>query len=485
MKGKCSNKLGSPVGGIVPILKKIQDAGIPKLMRKCLGGRVAQAKYQYHDAFTSWTLAAICGCKRIEQITKLKKKLEFIPHLKIPSHDTIARLMKKQATEIKVERRISNDKEATINYTHYNENINLNRMLIQSTKAIGALKEGIHYTMDFDATYIECLRRGSLRALDEEGNLKHAKIGVNPMVCLIGDLPVFISMRNANAAASFKILECLENSLKLLDESKIKIGRVISDAAGFNKTVMSMLDNRGIKFNIRFSYRKRMIDFNNQIKKCTTWRKTEIETANFFWDCEVADITYKMSKEYFEKEEAKTYRVVSVRIPTKETLALTLSQEELERREMIKEKIKRLAKKGVLKEMGKPYEDMNWKEIDGYLYKFYITNDYDKTSEEIIREYNKRGNAERKFSFMKNDFAWKQLPFDEMNHNTVFLISAALANNIFRGALELFKDRVPGMKLTNRLPEFRELFINVGCAYIRKIFVFFNNNDIPYDELMI
>lgn len=484
VKARCSNRYISPVGGVVPILKKIQDVGIPQLIRKCLGERVAQAKYAYHDGLIGWTLAQICGCRRIENITKMKKKLSIIPKLKVPSHDTVGRIMKKLATETLIQRSVAKKREGKITYTHYNENIAMNRMLIKSTKLIGALKEGVSYTMDIDATFIDTLNRGAVRGLDENGNLDHGKIGFNPMICLIGDLPVFISMRSGSAAASFKITECLENSLKLLEESKIKVGRIISDAAGFNKSAMAFIDNKGIKFNMRFKYTKNMKNLNKQLEDCTTWRKTEIETANYFWDCEVADIPYTMSKEYFETEDAKTYRVVAIRMPTEETLAKTLGSEERERRAMIKEKMKILAKKKVLKELGKTYEDIHWKVIGDYQYKFFITNDFDKASEEIVKEYNKRGGAERKFSFMKDEFAWELPPFAEMNHNTVFMITAALANNIFRGVLELFKNKVPGLKVSNRLPEFRELFINVACTYIRNTFVFFSQ-DILYDELMI
>jgi hypothetical protein len=485
VKARCSHKIGSPIGGIVPILKKIQDAGIPKIMRKCLGGRVNQAKYQYHDGLISWTLAAICGCKRIEQITKLKKKLEFIPFLKVPSHDTIGRIMKKLSTGIKISRAVTREREASFVYTYYNENLNLNRMLIKCTKAIGALKEGIHYSMDFDATYIECMRTGAIRTLDKNDDLNHAKIGFNPMIASVAGLPVFISMRNGNAAASFMILECLDNTLKLLEESNIKIGRVTADAAAFNKSVMSLLDNKGIKFNIRFSYQKRMIDFNQQLQSCSTWRKTEIETANYFWDCEVGDFSYTVSKKHYEHGAPKTYRVVTVRIPSHELLESTLSKEELDRRALINNKMGILKKKKALKDLMKPYEDMNWKKIGDYLYKFYITNDTERTSEEIIREYNiKRGTAERRFSFLKSDFSVSQMAFDKMEHNTVFLICAALAHNVFKGALELFKDKVPGLKSTHRLPEFIERFIRVACIYTGNTFVFFSQ-DILYDELMI
>ncbi|MCW3072754.1 MAG: hypothetical protein JWO44_2644 [Bacteroidetes bacterium] len=414
----------------------------------------------------------------------MKKKLAIIPGLKVPSHDTVGRIMQKVSTKPKMERNITKAKEAKISFTHYDDNIPMNELLVKSTKLIGALKENVSYTMDIDATFINTLKRGALRILDKNGNLDHGKIGFNPMICLIGSLPVFISMRSGNAAANFRITECLESSLKLLEESKIKVGRIISDAAGFTKTAMALIDNKGIKFNMRFIYKKNYIDFNEKLQSCSTWRETEIETANFFWDCEVADIPHKMSKMYYETEDAKDYRVVALRIPTDEMLLRTLGKEEIERRAMIKEKMKILAKKKILKEEGKPYEDKHWKVIGDYQYKFYITNDYDKTCEEIIIEYNKRGGAERKFSFLKDELSYELPPFAEMNHNTVFLIVAALANNIFRGVLELFKDKVPGLKLTNRLPEFRELFINVACTYIRDTFVFFSQ-DILYDELMI
>ena len=133
--------------------------------------------------------------------------------------------------------------------------------------------------------------------------------------------------------------------------------------------------------------------------------------------------------------------------------------------------------------MGKPYEDKNWKKIDGYLYKFFITNDFEKTSEGIVNEYNKRGNAERKFSFLKNDFGWRLPPFMNMNENTVFMIAAALANNIFRGIVKLFKKTIPTLRLNARLPAFIFEFISVGCSYVNRFFEF-DNSDIDYVALM-
>lgn len=482
MKAIRSNIKISPHGGVVPILKKIKEFGIPQVIRACLGKRKEQSKYGYDDVFIAWVLTSLCGGTRLDHITKLKKKLNIIPGLKLPSHDTLGRVMKKLATEIKTHRNINNAGVTKIVYTDYTDSIDLNRMLIKATKRIGAIKEGRSYTLDIDATFIPTECRGAIRKRNDKGQIDYSKIGFNPMICLIGDLPVFISMRNGDAGPRFQLSDCLRNCISILEESKIKIGRVVSDAAGYNKEVFEMLHNKGIKFLVRFPYQIKMVTFKNTLQECDSWRKTEINTANFNWKCEIADIPYKMYDIPAERHISPTWRVVAIRIPTHETQQ-KLDAEEFERKTSVRKKMKELADKKILKESGRPYNDTNWKEIDGYLYKFFVTNDYEKKSEELIIEYNKRGNAERKFSFLKNDFGWRLPPFMNMNENAVFLIAAALANNIFRGIASLFKKKIPQLRLNARLREFQYVFIDVACSYIDKTYVFYNT-DIEYELLI-
>ena len=45
-----------------------------------------------------------------------------------------------------------------------------------------------------------------------------------------------------------------------------------------------------------------------------------------------------------------------------------------------------------------------------YVYRSIITNDYESSPLEIIKFYNKRGEKERIFDEMNNDFGWKRLP---------------------------------------------------------------------------
>lgn len=482
MKAVRSERNISPHGGAVPILKKIKEFGIPQVIRTCLGKRVAQSVFGYEDILIAWVLTSLCGGTRLDHITKMKKKLSIIPGLKLPSHDTLGRGMKKLATETLTARNISHHKEAKIIYTDYNDNIQMNRMLVKSTKRAGAIKEGQSYTLDVDATFIATECRGATRTISDGGKIDYNKIGFNPMVCLIQNLPVFVSMRNGSAGARFQLKECLENCLNLLSESKIKVGLIISDAAGYSKEAFEMIDSKGIKFNVRFPYTVKMETFKSELKKCSGWRKTEIETANFFWNCEIADIPYKMFDKPYEKHISKTWRVVAIRIPNDKTLKL-IDKDEFERKMIIKGKLNSLSAKNVLKPSGKTYNDLNWKEIDGYSYKFFITNDFDKTSEKIVLEYNKRGNAERQFSFMKNDFGWNLPPFMNMNENAVFMIAAALANNVFRAMVMTFKKEIPGLRLNARLPEFQFIFIDVACEFKNNTFTFFNT-DIAYEKIM-
>ena len=111
------------------------------------------------------------------------------------------------------------------------------------------------------------------------------------MVALIDHMPVNVSLRNGNAGSSFRICEFLKTTLDLLEESKIQIGRVVSDASGYNKKAMDMLDDRGIKFNIRWKFNTTM-NFKTVITNWEDWRHTEIETANHIWKCEIANFPY-------------------------------------------------------------------------------------------------------------------------------------------------------------------------------------------------
>lgn len=480
MKIEMSNKPSSSFGGLIPLLYHIDKCGIPAVIRKNLGTRVNQATYSYKDVIIGWVFVALCGGKKIHDIEKLYKNLSVIPNLSVPSHDTLGRVMKMLATETITSISTPKDKFQEPTATDYNDNIPMLRMLIQATKRTGIFKEGLTHTMDMDATFINTLVRGAKRMVDENGKISHAKIGFNPLVFLIGNLPVYIRMQNGSASPKFGISEALTNCLDLLDESKIKVGRIISDGAGYTKKFMKTIDDRNRIFVIRFI--KTVGGFTRALKTVEDWKPTTIETATNFWKCEIADLPYKM---YDSKREpvSKTWRVVAIRIPKLDTLK-NLDYQEWERQTLTRDKMTKLKVKKITKPDYKPYQDVHWKDIGDYLYKFYVTNDYKAKSEDIVMEYNNRGTSERNFSFMKQDFGWRFPPFSELNQNAVFLIIASLANNIFRGMANKFKGQVPTINLKNRVRKFFTDFIEASFVIEEGICIF-NQSNIDYGQLIV
>jgi len=136
-----------------------------------------------------------------------------------------------------------------------------------------------------------------------------------------------------------------------------------------------------------------------------------------------------------------------------------------------------------LKLSAKSASHSGWVNYKGYDYKLIITNDFKKSPEELILEYNKRGGAERNFEFMKNEFAWELPPFGNMNENTIFLIAASLTNNLYRGVVVIFRKEIPSLRLNARLSTFQFEFINVSCFIIEGMYDF-GNVDIAYEKLM-
>jgi len=460
----------TPYGGVVPVLKKIKELGIPQVIRSVLGVRKKQAKYGYEDIFIAWILTSLCGGLRLDHISKLKKKLDIIPNLKIPSHDTLGLVFKKLATETKVKRGITKIGKGQITYSEYNINEKLNEMLVKVTKRMGILTQGKKYTLHIDSTLIET------NCFDAKYSYSTVN-GFNPMICLIDDLPIYISMRNGNVAPQFEITKCLKDCLDLLDKHKIQIGTIISDSAGYNADFIKLINDRHINFLIRPKVNLKTERVQDALNNYSEWTRTEIRTSNSIWDCEVGDIPFSIHGSDIK------YRLITTKAPRVETIKKNETDEERIDRENKEAKMNDLRERKLVKfslvfglypPKGKPFE--------GYEYKFFLTNDHSITPKEVIESYHKRGGEERRFDWMKNDFGWALPSFMRMNQNTVFMIAAALANNVFRGVVKIFKKEIPQLRLTARLREFIYEFITVACSYMDGVYTFYST-DIAFEKI--
>jgi hypothetical protein len=279
---------------------------------------------------------------------------------------------------------------------------------------MGLLVPGKAYTLDMDATAIE-------------SNVKSAKktykkhFGFMPMVCMIGKLPIYISMRSGNANPMYDQIGCLKDVLYLLKENGITVDRVRIDGAGYQREILDFLDAQGLKFVIS-------AHFTGSIKKFaiarTGWQPQEFILSNLSLNVQTSSGMYTV------KNSGKPYRVAAMRIHTQH-----------------------------VKEF-----PSNWKLVKKHLYRFVITNDYEKHPLNLFYEYKQRGAIEQNFSSLKGDFGWRILPFSKLNHNLVYMQLAAFASNIYQGLLKEFAQVSETIKETQKLSTFRGLFIKIVCT---------------------
>lgn len=381
---------------------------------------------------------------RLDHISKLKKTLDVIPDLKLPSHDTLGRVMKSMATEIFIEEEVTRGKvgkeEAIrigrntyeiITKREISRHDPLNNLLVKATCSVGMLKPNIKYDLDMDATII------ATEVRDAKKTYKKFR-GFSPMVACIDDMPVYIEMRNGNVSPSARIFDCMESCIQNLKKHNISIGRVRMDAGGYNVKALDFLHRENIKFCVGASQRPVMM---KTISEHTEWSQIRIDTSWHVWDCECANINYQISSSQ------NTYRLMVLRVPK-------------DRR----------------------HRPAGWVLHNDYCYKMIITNDFESSVDNLMEFYNQRGTSEQNFSNLKNEFAWRLPPFSNMNENTVFLFIAALTNNVYKGLIKQFNKTVKQVRLNARLKDFIFTFMSVACEIIDGTAVFYNT-DIPYEKI--
>lgn len=69
---------------------------------------------------------------------------------------------------------------------------------------------------------------------------------------------------------------------------------------------------------------------------------------------------------------------------------------------------------------------------DAFDYHSVITNDFTTDLKIALDFYYHRGAAEKQFDILKNDFGWNNLPFSNLNENTVFLYFSAMCRNLYK-----------------------------------------------------
>ena len=414
----------TPFAGISYVNAEFNNCGLGQLIDTELGARGKKAGFLYSEIFRNWANIFFCGGECAEDINiHLRGTLQEIPDNATPSSDTLLRGVKELAVE--------NEQVITDSQKTYNFNINqkMNSLNIKSLILTKQLEKGKSYDFDYDNQIIVHEK------YDAEYTYKKTT-GYFPGVATIGNKVVYLENRDGNANVKTGQAETLERAYKLLNDNDIYINRSRMDAGSYAKDIIEVVAKYSKLFYIRANRCESLTDEIRQIKD---WKTVEINYKNY----EVASL--KFTRFFGDKN----YRLVVMR------------------------------------------EKSNNQQLDLFtgdncIYRCILTNDWESTEQEVIEYYNGRGDSEKIFDIMNNDFGWGHLPCSDMHYNTVYLIMTAMIknfyNHIVRKVSKVFKDILP----TSRLKKFIFRFICVpGRWFYRSrqwILGLYTNR--PYEKLI-
>lgn len=413
----------TPFAGISFVNQEFNDSGLLSLIDNHLVTRTLSG-YQYGEIFRAWFDIFFCGGEVAEDIQKyLRPTLENIPFNRVPSADTLHRVLKELATENTTITSVS-DKEYQFNINEKMNDLNIKSLLL--TKQ---LHKNEFYDFDYDNQIIAHNKYDAKRTYKKT-------TGYFPGIATIAGMIVYIENRDGNANVKTGQAETLKRAYQLLANNGIKVNRSRMDAGSYSKEIIDTVDKNSKLFYIRANRCKAMT---KQISEITHWQSIEINHQSY----EVGSIPF------LQFCEDKEYRLVVMREKNKD-------------------------------------RQTNIFTGDDFIYRSILTNDWDSSEEEIIKYYNMRGASEKIFDVQNNDFGWSRLPSSDMNCNTVFLILTAMMKNFYNYIINKVSKVFEDIPSTSRIKRFIFSFISVAGKWIRqsrqwKLKLY---TDRPYEKLI-
>ena len=394
-------------GGIFQIMELFERLGLGRLVDSSLGKRYSSWNaFQYSEVFETLFCNYLCGGDCLEDINMLAPQLSLRPGTRIPSADTVGRVLKSLATE-----NISYACENSGNSYCFNAAERLNTLLLNMTKKLGLLKAGEEVTLDFDHQFIPAHKFDAKYSYKKD-------FGYFPGWASIGGILVGGENRDGNTNVKFHQADTLS---RIMDRVTLITSVIIknfrADCGSFSKEIIEAVEPRCEHFYIRASNcSSRYEDF----REFDGWESAEID----YHECELASFDYEMND--------SKYRLVVQRSPKMED--------------------------------GKMVTDMFG---TVYVYRAIVTNDWEMSEKDVVLFYNRRGESEKNFDIQNNDFGWAHLPFSFMNENTVFMLITAMLKNFFLYLTQTLSEHIKAIKKTSRLKKVLLHFICVPAKWIK------------------
>lgn len=406
----------SAFGGINFILRYLEENKLGDLFESHLPNLKAQSSYSWNDIIYSVLCIYLCGGDCIEDLhTHLKNHFQDNPFVKIPSPDTVL----KRLSELSQETKTCRTNRGSVDHC-FNTNTTLEQLNISLLKKLGAFNPE-ELVLDYDNTII----------FNEKSDSKMTykrNPGYQPGVCTINEEQVlYLENRNGNSDAKSFQADTLGRIFDLLSANKIKrVDHFRADAASYQYDVIKLLHNKVKHFYIgcRNSYVEKYFS------QVTKWEN--------------------MNNDNQEVMEVGEIEIAPFRKQAKDNGARPI-----EYRLIVKRKLKQTGQVDIFTQ-------------DAYEYRAILTNNFHLSPIEIVEFYNHRGNMEKQFDILKNDFGWQQMPFSTLDKNTVFLYLTAMCRNLYHNIIAHFAKKVRTLKPTYRIKKFLFRFIILPSKWIKR-----------------
>lgn len=408
----------SPFGGLNFVLEEFEKLKIDQLLIANLPDLAPNSHYTWKDLIYSFWSVYFCGGSSIEDLSEnFKSFLSDSPYMKIPSPDRILCRFK----ELSKPKYLPKAKRGNA-INEFSENECLDLLNIRLLKKINPKKYLRNdLTLDYDNTII----------FTEKSDAKVTYLktyGYQPGVAIIGSDIVGIQNRNGNSVAHALQEETLEMMFKNLKSEGIAIDTFRADSASYKFDVLNIVTQYVNKVFVRVRMRQSIYDV---IRKINNWE--EIKTADgrtLFRGSSKFTPFKKLAKEAHKVDLLKEYRIV------------------------------------VTKESNHDGQ-LNVFTNEACVYSCIMTNDFERSNDEVVFFYNQRGAIEREFDVLKNDFGWKHMPFSKLEQNTVFLLLTAMCRNLYSYIIHKFSTSFEHLNARFRIKKFIFRFICIPAKWVK------------------
>uniref|UniRef100_UPI00404780E9 IS1380 family transposase n=1 Tax=Roseivirga sp. TaxID=1964215 RepID=UPI00404780E9 len=414
MKVVKSNHI-NPFGGINFVIQELDSLGLGGLLNEELPSLAPQSRYDWRDLLYSFWSIFFCGGDCSEDLAmNLRGYLSNHPHLKVPSPDRLLNRMKGLASPSVILDTARGKRDH-----HFSMNTALNSMNIKLIKKALA-KQAKPVVLDYDNTIVFTNKA-------DARNTYQYRTGYMPGVGIIGDKVVYVENRNGNSGASVLQDQTLNRMFELLDENGVRADIFRADSASYQLSCLSMVCQYVDKFYIK----ARMSDQLQQaIGQISEWKEFKVGGRSFW-----RGSTWFTPFEPAAKKKKQTALLTPCRL--------------------------------VITKERRADGQINLFTKEAYNYHPIITNDKEKSDDEVFYFYNQRGAVEKEFDVLKNDFGWNNMPFSVLEQNTVYLLLTAMCRNLYALLINTFSQKCKALSPHFRIKKFIFRFICTPAKWVK------------------